>query len=222
MRHLAKLALIAGAFTVACGDSNDGGGVGPTAAPPPSDIVVDLSRDVRDNLSLHYLPAAKPPAKAAEIHFDFHETARAARDGRGVVTGDFIYRALGVPTRKGSIDIFYRPGNGVWLRTGLFEVTDGTQVQSAVFSLTVRDASTTAPLLGVDVEARRVDDVRSSAGTTDILGQAQLEVLPGVFQITVRREDYVPFTTERLTTVEGVLQLSDLRLQPLNPKVSRF
>lgn len=208
--------LAASAFTVACGDSDDGNdnSVGPAASLSAGDIVVDLNRDVRDNLASHFSKvAAKLPNRVAEIRYDFSETSRTIAGDEGIVTGDFIFFAEGDPVQKGSIAIYYSPGTTSWFRTGLFEVSDEVTPAVHLFTVTVRDATTLQPVVGAKVEARHIEGLRSSPRLfTDAEGQATVEVLPGVFQIGVSRDYYNETRTDNITTVGASNQAIDISI----------
>ena len=198
MNATLRILLVAGAFAVACGE----------------EIVVDVTRDVGHNLAFHFRSAAgKPPVGARAPRFDFNEISRQVRDGEGVVTGDFLFAALGESRRKGSISIYYTPGGKGWLRTGVFDVAADVDVASHVFEMTVRDAATGMPIVGALAEARRVDEVRLTSTTfTDLLGRMRLEVLPGAFDIEVRRDDFEPVILRNVSTLDDGLQLGEIRL----------
>ncbi len=225
MRATLTALLFAGAFAVACGDgsSNTDRGLN-SSSPGVADIAVDVTRDVRDNLAIHFQRAAgKPPAGASTIRYDFNEISRQVRDGEGVVTGDFQYAAFGAPKRQGSLTIYYHPGGGGWLRTGLFDVVEGAEVGSHVFAMTVRDAATDVPLSGALAEARRTQPGRVTNSTfADIRGQLQLEVLPGDFDIEIRQDNYEPVVLHNVTTLGAVQQLGEIRMVRLSSKLSIF
>ncbi|MFP6643186.1 MAG: hypothetical protein VCF24_06440 [Candidatus Latescibacterota bacterium] len=88
-----KTLLFASAFAVACGDSDDNNpdrGLN-SSMPGVDEITVDVTRDVGNNLAIHFGRAAgKPPVGATALRFDFNEISREVRDGEGVVTGDFL------------------------------------------------------------------------------------------------------------------------------------
>ncbi|MBT3342594.1 MAG: carboxypeptidase regulatory-like domain-containing protein [Gemmatimonadetes bacterium] len=204
MRQTITIALLAAsAFIVACGDSDNDRPTGPSASLDAGDIVVDLNRDVRDNLASHFsTAAAKLPNRVAEIRFDFSETSRTVAGDDGVVTGDFIFYAAGDLVQKGSIAIFYRPGSTAWFRTGLFDVSDQATADVHQLTITVTDATTLRPVVGAEVEARHIGGLRSSKRIfTDSEGHATVEVLPGVFTVGVSRDDYNATTTDNITTV---------------------
>ena len=141
-------------------------------------------------------------------------------DGAGVVTGDFQFAAFGQKKRQGSMTIYYRPGGGGWLRTGLYDVSEESEVASHVFAMTVRDASTNVPLTGALAEARRVEAGRVTNSTfTDVLGQIQLEVLPGAFDIEIHQENYEPVIVRNVATLDAVQELGDIRMVRLNSKI---
>ena len=216
--------LLAGAFTVACSDGGGSDrGLNPSSV-TVVDIDVNVTRDVRDNLALHFQGAArKPPAGVTSIRFDFNEISRNQRDGLGVVTGDFQFFAFGLPKHQGSLSIYYRSGGDGWLRTGLFDVAEDVDVASHVFALTVRDAATDVPLTGALAEARRVQAGRVTNSTfTDGLGRIQLEVLPGAFDIEIRQDNYEPVVIRNVPTLDAVQQLGDIRMVRLTGKVSIF
>lgn len=205
----------AGAFAVACGDDDNDTDRGlNSSAPGVEEIVVDVTRDVGHNLAIHFRSAAgKPPVGARPPRFDFNEISRQVRDGEGVVTGDFLFAALGESRRKGSISIYYTPGGKGWQRTGVFDVAADVDVASHVFEMTVRDAATGMPIVGALAEARRVDEVRLTSTTfTDLLGRMRLEVLPGAFDIEVRRDDFEPVILRNVSTLDDELQLGEIRL----------
>ncbi|HJP33089.1 MAG TPA: hypothetical protein QGF95_21295 [Candidatus Latescibacteria bacterium] len=220
-----KTLLVTGLFAVACGDGNNEADRGLNSSAPGSDeIVVDVSRDVRDNLAIHFRGAAgKPPAGTTDIRFDFNEISREVSNGTGVVTGDFLFAVFGEQKRQGSITIYYTPGGDSWLRTGHFDVAENADVASHLFALTVRDASTDIPMAGALAEARRVDAGRVTNATfTDVLGQMQMQVLPGAFDIEVRQDNYEPVILRNVTTLDAVQQLGVIHLVPLTSKVTIF
>jgi hypothetical protein len=225
MSRTGSTLLIAAMFAVACSDNENNADRGlNSTAPGVDEITVNTTRDVGDNLAIHFQRlAGKPPVGATLVRFDFSETSRELRDGQGVVTGDFIFSALGKPQKKGSISIFYTPGGDNWLRTGLFDVADDVDVASHVLAFTVRDASSNVLMAGALAEARRVDGTRiTNTSVTDIAGRTQLEVLPGAFDIEVRQDNYAAVTLRNVTTLEAVQQLGEIRLIPLKSKVVIF
>jgi len=216
--------LLAGAFAVACSDGGGSDrGLNPSSA-TVADIDVNVTRDVRNNLALHFQGAAgKPPAGVTSIRFDFNEISRGERDGLGVVTGDFQFAAFGQTRRQGSMTIYYRSGGNGWIRTGLFDVAEDVDVASHVFTLTVRDAATDVPLTGALAEARRVEAGRVTSSTfTDGFGRIQLEVLPGAFDLEIQQESYEPVVIRNVTTLDAVQQLGDIRMVRRTGKVSIF
>jgi len=189
-----------------------------------ADIDVSVTRDVCDNLALHFQGAAgKPPVGVTSIRFDFNEISRGERDGLGVVTGDFQFAAFGQTKRQGSLTLYYRPGGNGWLRTGLFDLAEDVDVASHVFALTVRDSSTDVSLTGALAEARMVQLGRVTSSTlTDVLGRIQLEVLPGDFDIEIHQGNYEPVVIRNVPTLDAVQQLGDIRMVRLTGKVSIF
>ncbi len=216
MRHSLTIALLAlSAFVVGCSASDSGDrSIGPAASLDAGDIVVDLNRDVRDNLASHFsVAASKLPNRVAELRYDFNETSRTLVGEEGIVTGDFIFFAEGDPIQKGSIAIYYSAGHTQWFRSGLFEVSEDVTPNVHQFTVTVRDASTRQPVVGAQVEAKRIEGLRSSARIfTNSEGQATVEVLPGVFQIQVSRDNYAGTITDRVTTVAASNQLFDIAM----------
>lgn len=223
-RILLIVASFAALSSVACSKDGDSDRGLNAITPGVDEIVVDVNRDVRDNLSIYFRgPAARPPAGATIVRFDFNETARELRDGEGLVTGDFLYAAFGSPTRHGSLTVHYTPGGDGWLRTGRYEVQQDRDIASHVFELTVRDAATDVPLSGVLAEARRVDAGHLTNATyTDQLGHLQLQVLPGAFDIEVRQDNYEPVVLRNVSTLGDVLELGEVRMTRLSSKVTIF
>ena len=215
MRKSLTIALVAAsALLAACSDSDNGNNraTGP-AALDAGDINVDLTRDVRDNLASHFsVTAAKLPNRAADLRYDFHETSRTMAGNEGIVTGDFIFFAEGDPVEKGSLAIFYTAGQTAWFRSGLFEVSDQVAQDVHEFTVAVRDASTLRPIVGAEVEARRIEGRSTARIFTNSDGQATVQVLPGVFQIEVSRDFYTATMTDNITTVGASNQLFDIAL----------
>lgn len=216
--------LIAALFTAACSDGGDSDRGLNATTPGVDEITIDVTRDVRDNLAIHFGgPAARPSVGATRVRFDFSETSRAIVDGEGSVTGDFLFGTFGTSTRHGSLTIHYTPGGGGWLRTGRYLVQEDRDVASHVFELTVRDATTNVPVSGAITEARRVDEGRlTNANFTNVMGLVQLEVLPGAFDIEVRQDNYEPVVLRNVSTLGGVLALGDVRMTRLDSKLAIF
>ena len=96
MSRTGSALLIAAMFAVACSDNENNADRGlNSTAPGVDEITVNTTRDVGDNLAIHFQRlAGKPPVGATLVRFDFSETSRELRDDQGVVTGDFIFSAL--------------------------------------------------------------------------------------------------------------------------------
>lgn len=205
---------LAGLFT-ACGNS----GVDSSAAPSVDTLPLQVTQDVGNNLVAHFsAPAGKPPVHraSAPYQFDFLETARTfTPDGRGLISGAFLFSLPNQPVRRGTIDIFYLPEGNIWRRTGQIQIQE-TDISSITLITQVINNRTGEPLDRVAVIAQREDGIRSSGRIlTDDKGRATLEVLSGNFQISADHPGFVATTTPVVAATQSQLLLDNIRLTPV-------